>query len=90
MGTSKNPAIPKKQHKTVSAKTDKSVGAPLKTARGSKRIKPGDGNKPANTRAAYTTMSMEVNKAFKTGVLSSEDLNKAKRVAKTRKKMSTI
>jgi len=33
---------------------------------------------------------MEVNKAFKTGVLSSEDLNKAKRVAKTRKKMSTI
>lgn len=90
MGTSKNPLIPKKQHKTVTAKTEKSVGAPVKTARSSKRIKPGDGNKPANTRAAYTTMGMEVNKALKTGVLSSEDLNKAKRVAKTRKKMSTI
>lgn len=90
MGTSKNPLIPKKQHKTVTPKTGKSVGAPLKTARGSKRIKPGDGNKPANTRAAYTTMGMEVKKAFKTGVLSPEELSKAKRVAKTKKKMSTI
>ena len=90
MATSKNPAIPAKQQKTVKAKTTTSVGTAVKTARGSKRIKPGDGNKPANTRAAYTTMGMEVKKAFNTGVVTPDDLKKAKRVAKTRKKMSTI
>lgn len=64
MGTSKNPLIPKKQHKTVAAKTDKSVGAPLKTARGSKRIKPGDGSKPATkTVGPYETLAMKAKKA---------------------------
>lgn len=77
-------------NKKVTAKTSKSVGTAYKTASGSKRIKPGDGNKPANTRAAYTTMGMETTKALKTGVITSDDMQKIKRVAKTRKKMSTI
>ncbi len=64
MGTSKNPLIPKKQHKTVAARTDKSVGAPVKTARGSKRIKPGDGSKPVTkTVGPYMNRAMEAEKA---------------------------
>lgn len=77
-------------NKKVKAKAASGPGVPLKTAKGSKRIKPGDGNKPANTREAYTTMGMEVKKAFKTGVISPDDLHKAKRVVRTRKKMDTI
>jgi hypothetical protein len=77
-------------NKKVVAKTTSSVGTSYKTASGSKRIKHGDGNKPANTRAAYTTMGMETSKALKTGVVTPEDMNKIKRVVKTRRKMSTI
>lgn len=95
VGKDKHPPMKAERLKTstnkkAKAKTSFSVGAPVKTASGSKRIKPGDGNKPANTRAAYTTMSMEVKKAFKTGVISPDDLSKAKRVNRIRKKMSTI
>lgn len=59
MGTSKNPLIPKKQHKTVAAKTTLSFGTVVKTARGSKRIKPGDGSKPVTkTVGPYETQGM--------------------------------
>lgn len=66
MGVGKDKHPPKRAerlrtstNKKVVAKISKSVGAPVKTAEGSKRIRPGDGNKPPNTREAYVTLAMK-------------------------------
>lgn len=71
MGVGKDKHPPKRAerlrtstNKKAVAKISKSVGAPVKTAEGSKRIRPGDGSKPAaKTVGPYETLAMKAKKA---------------------------
>ena len=69
VGKDKHPPMKAERLKTstnkkAKAKTSSSVGAPVKTASGSKRIKPGDGSKPATkTVGPYETLAMKAKKA---------------------------